>query len=240
MAIIYSYPLNTPKPADLLIGTIVHDEDDDNSPKNKPTVSFTVQSILDLIGTGGVQTLQQVTNLGSTTTNSITITSDIKVSGRYYDSSNQPGINGQILSSTNVGTQWINNTSLGVTSVGLSMPAAFTVTNSPITQTGTLTVAGAGIAAQYINGAGNLATLLDIPGLITSLTTNGTSGVSTLVGRVLNIPNYANTQNTLTTTGTGAATLVGTVLNIPTPVIPFTSLTTNGSVSYTHLRAHET
>ena len=53
MAIIYSYPLNTPKPADLLIGTIVHDEDDDNSPKNKPTVSFTVQSILDLVGGGG-------------------------------------------------------------------------------------------------------------------------------------------------------------------------------------------
>tara|TARA_R110001632_G_scaffold201061_1_gene323838 strand:- start:31 stop:2604 length:2574 start_codon:yes stop_codon:yes gene_type:complete len=199
MAIIYSYPLNTPKPADLLIGTIVHDEDDDNSPKNKPTVSFTVQSILNLIGTGGVQTLQQVTNLGSTTTNSITITSDIKVSGRYYDSSNQPGVNGQILSSTNVGTQWINNTSLGVTSVGLSMPAAFTVTNSPITQTGTLTVAGAGIAAQYINGAGNLATLLDIPGLITSLTTNG-SGAATLNAGILNIPTNI--------TGTGSVTRV--------------------------------
>jgi len=68
---------------------------------------------------------------------------------------------------------------------------------------------------------------------VTSLTTVGTSGVSTLTaGGVLNIPNYANTQNSLTTTGTGAATLVGTVLNIPTPVIPsvpFTSLTTTGA-----------
>ena len=65
-----------------------------------------------------------------------------------------------------------------------------------------------------------------------SLTTTGTSGVSTLNSGVLNIPNYPNTQNSLTTTGTGAATLVGDVLNIPTPVIPsvpFTSLTTTGT-----------
>jgi hypothetical protein len=46
-----------------------------------------------------------------------------------------------------------------VTSVGLSMPSAFTVTNSPITSTGTLTVTGAGTAAQYIRGDGQLATL---------------------------------------------------------------------------------
>ena len=54
-------------------------------------------------------------------------------------------------------------------------------------------------------------------GIVTSLTTTGTSGVSTLSGAgVLNIPEYANTQNTLTTTGTsGIATLVGEVLNIP-------------------------
>ena len=229
MAIIYSYPLNQPKRDDLLIGTITYDEDAVNPVHGNPTVSFTIGSLLNLVsGQGNIQNLQQVTNIGNTTTNSIIVSNSLKVSGGYYDSSNQPGTAGQLLSSTATGTQWVN-TAQGVTSVGLSMPAAFTVTNSPITQAGTLTVAGAGIAAQYVNGAGNLATLLDIPGLITSLTTNGTSGVSTLVGRVLNIPNYANTQNTLTTTGTGAATLVGTVLNIPTPVIPFTSLTTTGS-----------
>ena len=101
MAIIYSYPLNTPKAADLLIGTIIHEEADPNSPKNKPTVSFTVQSILDLVGTGvGAQTLQQVTNLGATTTNAITISNDLKVSGKYYDTANQQGTSGQILSST--------------------------------------------------------------------------------------------------------------------------------------------
>jgi predicted heme/steroid binding protein len=46
-----------------------------------------------------------------------------------------------------------------VTSVGLSMPPAFTVSNSPVTSAGTLTVVGAGTAAQYVRGDGALATL---------------------------------------------------------------------------------
>jgi len=53
------------------------------------------------------------------------------------------------LSSTNSGT---------VTSVGLTMPTAFTVSNSPITGAGTIAVTGAGTASQYIRGDGALAT----------------------------------------------------------------------------------
>ena len=45
----------------------------------------------------------------------------------------------------------------GLTSVGLSMPAAFIVTNSPLTSNGTLAVTAAGIASQYIRGDGTLA-----------------------------------------------------------------------------------
>ena len=164
MAIIYSYPLNTPKRDDLLIGTITYDEDAVNPVHGNPTVSFTVGSLLDLIaGQGVAQNLQQVTNIGNTTTNSIVISNNIKVSGGYYDSSNQPGAAGQLLSSTATGTQWVTSTSQGVTSVGLTMPAAFTVANSPITQAGVLTVTGAGTAAQYINGLGNLITFPTIP-----------------------------------------------------------------------------
>ena len=44
-----------------------------------------------------------------------------------------------------------------VTSVGLSMPSAFNVANSPVTSSGTLTVTGAGLASQYIRGDGSLA-----------------------------------------------------------------------------------
>ncbi len=44
-----------------------------------------------------------------------------------------------------------------VTSVGLSMPSAFTVSNTPVTGSGTLTVTAAGTASQYIRGDGQLA-----------------------------------------------------------------------------------
>jgi hypothetical protein len=164
MAIIYSYPLNTPKREDLLIGTVTYDENAQDPVVGNPTVSFTVGSLLDLVASqGAAQNLQQVTNIGNTTTNSIVISNSLKVAGGYYDSSNQPGTSGQILSSTATGTQWVNVAAQGVTSVGLSMPAAFTVANSPITQSGTLTVTGAGTAAQYINGLGNLVTFPTIP-----------------------------------------------------------------------------
>jgi hypothetical protein len=47
----------------------------------------------------------------------------------------------------------------GVTSVGLTMPSAFSVTNSPITSSGDIAVTAVGSASQYIRGDGQLATL---------------------------------------------------------------------------------
>ena len=44
-----------------------------------------------------------------------------------------------------------------VTSVDLSMPAAFSVTGNPVTTSGTLAVTAAGVATQYIRGDGQLA-----------------------------------------------------------------------------------
>ena len=66
--------------------------------------------------------------------------------------------NGQVLKYN--GTTWVNNTDTdtGLTSVGLSMPSAFAVSNSPLTSNGTLAVTGAGLATQYIRGDGQLAT----------------------------------------------------------------------------------
>jgi hypothetical protein len=46
---------------------------------------------------------------------------------------------------------------VGVTSVGLTMPSAFTVTNSPITSSGDIAVTGAGLVSQYVRGDGTLA-----------------------------------------------------------------------------------
>ena len=153
MAIIYSYPQFAPKPEDLLIGTVTLDENAVVPIYDNPTVSFTIQSLLDMIAPiTGAQNLQQVTNIGATTTNAITFSSDISVTGRFYDSSGSPGLAGQVLSSTVTGTSWIVNSPASVTSVGLSMPAAFSVANSPITTAGTLAVTGAGSAFTYING----------------------------------------------------------------------------------------
>ena len=47
----------------------------------------------------------------------------------------------------------------GLTSVGLTMPIAFSVANSPLTSDGTIAVTGAGTSSQYIRGDGQLATM---------------------------------------------------------------------------------
>jgi hypothetical protein len=78
--------------------------------------------------------------------------------------------NGQVLKYN--GTAWVNSsdTDTGLTSVGLSMPSAFSVANSPLTANGTLSVTGAGNATQYVRGDGTLA---DFP-----TSTGGGSSVS--------------------------------------------------------------
>jgi len=98
---------------------------------------------------------------------------------------------------------------------------AFTVTGSPITAQGTLAITLNGDSSEYINGAGDLTTFPTIPTAIT-LTTNGTSGASTLVGGVLNIPNYTSSEAGVTSIiagtnvtispvgGTGAVTINAT------------------------------
>lgn len=48
-------------------------------------------------------------------------------------------------------------TDTGLTSVGISMPSAFTVSNSPLTANGTIAITGAGLASQYVRGDGTLA-----------------------------------------------------------------------------------
>jgi hypothetical protein len=61
--------------------------------------------------------------------------------------------------STSGNNQILNKPTIGtVTSVGLSMPPAFSVANSPVTGADTLTVTGAGTASQYVRGDGQLAT----------------------------------------------------------------------------------
>jgi hypothetical protein len=61
-----------------------------------------------------------------------------------------PNASGTIALTSDIPTQ-------GLTSVGLTMPLAFNVANSPLTSNGTLAVTALGTASQYIRGDGQLA-----------------------------------------------------------------------------------
>lgn len=68
--------------------------------------------------------------------------------------------NGQLLAFNSTSGDWEAITPAAggsVTSVGLTMPSAFTVSGSPVTTAGTLAVSGAGTTSQYIRGDGTLA-----------------------------------------------------------------------------------
>jgi hypothetical protein len=54
----------------------------------------------------------------------------------------------------------------GLNSVGLTMPAAFDVANSPLTSNGTIEVTGAGTTAEYVRGDGSLATFPALTGFV--------------------------------------------------------------------------
>lgn len=73
-----------------------------------------------------------------------------------------------------------------VTSVGLTMPVAFNVSNSPVTSSGTIAVTGAGLASQYVRGDG---TLGDLPsggggGASVSYYMNGSVNQGTFGGNI--------------------------------------------------------
>ena len=163
MAIIYSYPIATPKSKDLLVGTSVFDENDPSSERTNPTVSFTVQSLINLIGPIiGIPNLQQVTGAGNTTTNSITIANSLSVNGSYIDSYGQSGSNGEVLTSQGTGTQtrWLASSG-GVTSITPSDSTFITITQNAtvgaITTTSVLSATGLGATpaireTQYLRG----------------------------------------------------------------------------------------
>lgn len=87
------------------------------------------------------------------------------------------------LSSTDWNT--FNNKGSGtVSSVGLSMPSAFSVASSPVTGSGTIAVTGAGTVSQYVRGDGTLASFPSSTGGGASLSfyLNGSVSQGTLGG----------------------------------------------------------
>jgi hypothetical protein len=112
------------------------------------------------------------------------------------------------------GTTWVNNTDTdtGLTSVGLSMPSAFAVSNSPLTSNGTLAVTGAGTSAQYIRGDGSLDTFPSLTGFVpyTGATTNVNLGTHTLTANdlVINHPSGSGAAASISKGGNGEALTV--------------------------------
>ena len=96
-------------------------------------------------------------------TNTPTIADGVGTAGDYYLVSTGGTWNGIVFLEGNTviysGTVWqkAGGGSGTVTSVGLAAPAAFSVSGSPVTSTGTLTLAGAGTTNDYIKGDGTLA-----------------------------------------------------------------------------------
>lgn len=85
-----------------------------------------------------------------------------------------------------------------VTSVALTMPAAFSVAGSPVTSAGTFAVTGAGSTAQFIDGTGALQTIANLPFV------DGT-GIANRVPFFVDADTISSSGLTYTTTGGGSA-----------------------------------
>jgi hypothetical protein len=86
------------------------------------------------------------------------IVTDARVTGKLLTGLSVTG--GAIASTDSILTAFgkvQNQLNSKVSSVGLTMPSAFSVANSPITSSGTLAVTANGLASQYIRGDGTLA-----------------------------------------------------------------------------------
>jgi hypothetical protein len=100
----------------------------------------------------------------------------------------------------------------GLTSVGLSMPSAFSVANSPLTANGTLAVTGAGTTSEYVRGDGSLATFPSLTGYVpyTGATTNVNLGTHSLTASdlVINHASGSGVAASITKGGSGEALTV--------------------------------
>ena len=101
--------------------------------------------------------------------------------------------NGTTIFPANDGGVWIQETigqtSGTVTSIGITAPAAFTVTNSPVTTSGVIDIAANGTASEYIKGDGTLGTLPG--GTVTNVTAS-----SPLVSSGGTAPNISTSMST--------------------------------------------
>ena len=149
MPIIYTYPTKTtPNDNDLLL---ISDSQDGNSTKK-----IKISSLPGGSGAG----VSSITSANAAITVTSPTSTAVMTSVAYSGGANighvpTGGDNTTFLRGD--GT-WVVPTDLGLTSVGLAMPAALSVSGSPLTSNGTITVSGAGTTSQFIDGTGALQT----------------------------------------------------------------------------------
>ena len=130
------------------------------------TIGAAVWAVVSVGGVTSVTGTAPIASSGGTTPD-ITITQADASTDGYLSSADwttfdgkfdvPTGTNADYLDGTGTPTPFPTIPSGTVTSVDLTMPAAFSVTGNPVTTSGTLAVAAAGVATQYIRGDGQLA-----------------------------------------------------------------------------------
>ena len=114
-----------------------------------------------VIGYNAIGNGSNTTTIGRQGTTTQTLLAGSLKINNIYTLPNIDGTANQVLQTNGAGiVSWATVSGGGggtVSSVGLSMPSAFTVTNSPVTGSGVLTVTGAGTTSDYIRGDGSLA-----------------------------------------------------------------------------------
>ncbi len=160
--------------------------------------TYTPGTELDVAGQMTIQNRSSTpTILGGYTAGGIacdlSLSTELAITSGQFKLAQQGATNGQALLWNTASSKWLPGTvssgSGTVTSVAMSVPTGLYIAGSPITTSGTLAVT---YTAGYAIPTTAKQTEWDTAytNRITSLTTTGTSGVSTLTGNTLNIPNY--------------------------------------------------
>jgi hypothetical protein len=128
---------------------------------NKPTIPVLPATIVESVGgtapiasSGGANPDISISQADGSTDGYLSSTDWNTFDGKFDVPT---GSNADYLDGTGTPTLFPTLPTGTVTSVDLTMPVAFTVTGNPVTSSGTLAVAAAGVATQYIRGDGQLA-----------------------------------------------------------------------------------
>ena len=229
MAIIYSYPQATPKPADLLIGTVTYDGTGAYPVEGNPTRTFSVQDIADLASSYTLTTQQNGTSSTLTLRSdagSLSVVNLIRGNGISLNSNGSNTItigNLGVLSANASNTNFINMAPSAASTGNVTFSASLSASGTPSSLSflrgdniwaipaggGTVTSvnAGTGIAVNNTNPEdpiiSNTGVLSNIAGAGISI--SGATGNST-------ITNTAPDQ-TVVLTGAGGTTITGTYPN---------------------------